>query len=259
MNLPDRFNLRERVIVLTGATGRYGRGLAADLAATGAHLIITSRDADRSRAIADAETQLGHRVAAESFDQGSEPSIQALCDRILKRHGRIDGLVNNAVAHPMATPESPVADWNASLQINATGLMLMHRIFRAPLHDSRVGSIVNVGSIFGTNGPLLSRYENTHHPVPTPDYFFHKGGLLNLTRYYAALFGPDGIRVNCVSPGGFQQSQSEEYVRSYAAHTCLRRMANDTDLGGAVAFLLSDAAAYITGANLPVDGGYSAV
>lgn len=258
MNLMDRFSLKGRVIVLTGATGRYGRGLAADLAGMGARLVVTSREPERSRVIADAEQKRGADVSAETFDQGSESSTQALCERILSRHGRIDGLVNNAVAHTMATPDSSVEDWDASLRVNATGLMLMHRIFRAPLRESGAGSIVNVGSIFGMGGPLLSRYEETNHATPTPDYFFHKGGLLNLTRYYAALFGPDGIRVNCVSPGGFRQAQSEDYVKSYSAHTFLRRMANESDLGGAVAFLLSDAAGYVTGANLPVDGGYSA-
>jgi len=258
MSLSERFSLRDRVVILTGATGRYGRGLAADLASTGARLIVTSREPERCSQIAAAENQLGHQVFAETLDQGNEASIQALCGRVLAAHGRVDGLVNNAVLHSMTAPDAPVEEWNESLRVNATGLMLMHRVFQAPLAANGAGSIVNIGSIFGTNGPMLSRYEGTEHAIPSPDYFFHKGGLLNLTRYYAALFGPAGIRVNCVSPGGFLSGQSPEYIQRYAGHTFLRRMANSSDLGGAVAFLLSDAAGYITGANLPVDGGYSA-
>jgi NAD(P)-dependent dehydrogenase (short-subunit alcohol dehydrogenase family) len=91
-----------------------------------------------------------------------------------------------------------------------------------------------------------------------PDYFFHKGGMLNLTRFYAALYGGRQVRVNCVSPGGFFNQQPEAFVRRFNEHTMLGRMANSEDLGGPVIFLLSDAAGYVTGANLPVDGGYTA-
>ena len=95
-------------------------------------------------------------------------------------------------------------------------------------------------------------------PSLPPDYFFHKGGMINLTRYFAALFGEASVRVNCLSPGGFFNNQAEEFVRRYSANTFLGRMGNASDLGGSVVFLLSDASAYITGANLPVDGGYTA-
>jgi NAD(P)-dependent dehydrogenase (short-subunit alcohol dehydrogenase family) len=91
-----------------------------------------------------------------------------------------------------------------------------------------------------------------------PDYFFHKGGMLNLTRFYAALYGPNNVRVNCVSPGGFFNNQPELFVKRYAEHTMLNRMADDEDLGGALVFLLSEASRYVTGVNLPVDGGYTA-
>ena len=91
-----------------------------------------------------------------------------------------------------------------------------------------------------------------------PDYFFHKAGMVNLTRYFAAQYGPKGVRVNCLSPGGFLSGQDPKFVERYSNATFLRRMANDSDLGGPVIFLLSSAAAYITGVNLPIDGGYTA-
>jgi NAD(P)-dependent dehydrogenase (short-subunit alcohol dehydrogenase family) len=107
-------------------------------------------------------------------------------------------------------------------------------------------------------GPNFSLYEGTTLGDLPPDYFFHKGGMINLTRYFAAQCGPSGVRVNCLSPGGFFNNQPEEFVRRYSAQTFLGRMGNETDLGGSVIFLLSDASAYITGVNLPVDGGYTA-
>jgi NAD(P)-dependent dehydrogenase (short-subunit alcohol dehydrogenase family) len=119
------------------------------------------------------------------------------------------------------------------------------------------GSIVNVGSIMGMVGPDFSLYEGFDWNAP-PDYFFHKGGMVQLTRYAASKLGPHGVRVNCVSPGGFLADQDPVFVDRYNARTFLGRMAGDGDLGGPIVFLASDAAAYITGANLPVDGGYTA-
>jgi len=106
-------------------------------------------------------------------------------------------------------------------------------------------------------GPNLAAYEGTDIKT-VPDYFFHKAGMINLTRYYAGLYGPAGVRVNCVSPGGFYNRQPEVFHERYKKRTMLGRMAGPRDLGGSVVFLLSPAASYITGANLPVDGGYTA-
>ena len=124
--------------------------------------------------------------------------------------------------------------------------------------DKRRGSIVNIGSMMGMVGPSLEFYDGTDMGVPAPDYFFHKGGIINLTRYFASVFGPGGVRVNCASPGGCFNDQPEPFLGRYNRRTMLGRMAGEDDLAGAVVFLLSDAARYITGVNLPVDGGYTA-
>lgn len=92
-----------------------------------------------------------------------------------------------------------------------------------------------------------------------PDYFFHKGGLVQLTRFWASYYGPSGVRCNCISPGGvFTEKLSEEFVRRYSERTMLGRMANPDDIVGLALFLASDSARYITGTNIPVDGGYTA-
>jgi NAD(P)-dependent dehydrogenase (short-subunit alcohol dehydrogenase family) len=133
----------------------------------------------------------------------------------------------------------------------------MTRAFGMHMAGNRRGSIVNIGSIKGMVGPDLTLYEGLDWGVP-PDYFFHKGGMLQLTRYAAALLGPRGVRVNLLSPGGFYDGQDPRFVERYNARTFLGRMANESDLKGAIVFLASDASAYITGANLPVDAGYTA-
>jgi NAD(P)-dependent dehydrogenase (short-subunit alcohol dehydrogenase family) len=158
----------------------------------------------------------------------------------------------------MANWDSPAADFARSMEVNATGLFLMTRAFGDHMASrGRGGSIINIGSIQGIVGPDFSLYEGLNWNSP-PDYFFHKGGLLQLTRFAAAKLGPRGVRVNAISPGGFYDGQDDRFVARYNARTFLNRMANESDLTGAVVFLASAASSYITGANLVVDGGYTA-
>jgi NAD(P)-dependent dehydrogenase (short-subunit alcohol dehydrogenase family) len=258
MNILKQFSLKGKVIVLTGGGGLYGRQLTAALAEAGATLVIASRNQARLRAIAGEQVRRGFSVTCAALDQGDERSVLALRKRILKRFGRVDGLVNNAVLRPMKSLEAPVSAWEESLRVNATGVFLMSRAFGQPMLEQRRGSIVNIGSMMGMVGPSPEFYEGTGMGTPAPDYFFNKGGMINLTRYFASVFGSADVRVNCLSPGGFFNAQPEPFLQRYNRRTMLGRMAGETDLGGAVVFLLSDASAYVTGVNLPVDGGYTA-
>ncbi len=251
------FSLAGKIVLLTGGAGLYGRGLAASLAEAGATLILASRNLEALEAVAHAETARGHTVHARSLDQGDEASIFWLRDRVLQEFGRLDGLVNNAVARPMSSPDAPLADWAESMRTNATGFFALTRAWGEAMAERGSGSIVNIGSIQGMVGPDLSLYEGLNMQA-IPDYFFHKAGMVNLSRFFAAQYGPRGVRVNCVSPGGFYSGQPATFVERYSAATYLRRMADRNDLGGPVVFLLSDAARYVTAVNLPVDGGYTA-
>jgi NAD(P)-dependent dehydrogenase (short-subunit alcohol dehydrogenase family) len=251
------FSLAGKVVVLTGGAGLYGRGLAAQLAAAGAKLVLASRDVAALEKVAAEERNRGHTVTAHALDQGDEASISRLSDWVQAKFGRIDGLVNNAVARPMKSFHAPLADWEASMKTNATGLFAITRALGERMTAQGSGSIVNIGSIQGMVGPDNTLYEGLDmHAIP--DYFFHKAGMVNLTRYFAAQYGPQGVRVNCVSPGGFLSGQPPAFIERYSRATYLRRMADHRDLGGPVIFLLSEAARYVTGTNLPVDGGYTA-
>lgn len=251
------FSLAGKIVLLTGGAGLYGRGLAAQLAASGATLVLASRDVAALEKVAKAENALGHVVHARQFDQGDEASILRLRDDIIAEFGRVDGLVNNAVARPMRSFDAPLADWESSMKTNATGLFAMTRAFGEVMVRQQAGSIVNIGSIQGMVGPDFTLYEGLNMPT-LPDYFFHKAGMANLTRFFAARYGPQGVRVNCLAPGGYYNGQHPTFVERYTKNTFLKRMADDLDLGGPVIFLLSDAARYVTGVHLPVDGGYTA-
>ncbi len=254
----ERFSLKNKIVLLTGGAGLYGRGLAKDVAAAGARLIIASRNKDSCEAVAEDIRRDGFEAHSEVLDQGSEDSILGLRERVMEKFGRMDGLVNNSVARPMRGPDADLQAWEESMKVNGTGVYLMHRHFGKIMTEQGSGSIVNIGSMMGMVGPSPALYENTDMGLPPPDYFFHKGGMINLTRYYASIYGADGVRVNCLSPGGFFNNQPKPFLERYVKQTFLGRMGNDTDLGGAVVFFLSDASLYITGTNLPVDGGYTA-
>jgi NAD(P)-dependent dehydrogenase (short-subunit alcohol dehydrogenase family) len=257
MSILDRFRLDNKVAIVTGGAGLYGRQIARALAEAGATTVLASRDLDRQRDFAQTLTRDGLKADAFRLDQGSEESILQLRDDVINRYQRVHVLVNNAVARPMKAWTDAASEFAASMAINATGLFLMTRAFGAHMAEHGGGSIINIGSIQGMVGPDFSLYEGLTWSAP-PDYFFHKGGLLQLTRFAAAKLGPRGVRVNAISPGGFLAGQEAMFVERYANRTFLGRMAGDDDLAGAIVFLASDASSYITGANLVVDGGYTA-
>lgn len=257
-NMTERLGLSGKIVLLTGGAGLYGRGLSSDLASAGATVLIASRNLEACESVAANLHAQGLKAEALSYDQSDPDSIARLRDEVLDKWGRLDGLVNNTVSRPMLTADAPVSDWEASMKVNATGVFLMHRVFGQLMKERGAGSIVNISSIQGAVGPTLSLYDQTDMAGPPPDYFFHKAGMINLTRYFAAHLGAQGVRVNALVPGGFQADEPEEFVRRYSEQTFLQRPAHDDDLGGAVIFLLSDASRYITGVQLPVDGGYTA-
>lgn len=260
-NVMDLLSLKGKVAILTGGAGKYGRQIAAALAEAGAETYIASRNRTALEQVAAEHRAQGHRMTALPLDQGDESSIVALRDAVLERSGKIDVLVNNAVARVMQKGwHDEAARFDESMHINATGLFMMTRAIGEAMIPRKHGSIINIGSMMGMVGIENHNYDGTDMPpFGAGDYFFHKGGMINFTRYCASYFGIHRIRVNCISPGGFRTpDQPERFVKNYSERTQLNRMANDTDLKGIIVLLASEASAYITGTNIPVDGGYTA-
>lgn len=250
------FSLAGKTAVVTGGAGLYGRQIVEALAAAGARTFMASRNQEKLQKQAEMFRQAGLDVTALELDQGSEESVARLLRQVVETAGRVDVLVNNAVLRPMADWSSPAADFARSMQVNATGIFLMTRTFGEQMAEQGGGSIINVGSIQGMVGPDFTLYEGLDWGIP-PDYFFHKAGMINFSRFAASKLGPRGVRVNTISPGGFFNNQDSRFVERYNARTFLGRMAGETDLQGVVVFLASDASLYITGANIPVDAGYT--
>ena len=260
MTILDKFSLEGRAALVTGGAGMYGRQIVAALAEARACTYVASRNLKALQKLAAEHEDMGHDVRALPLDLSEEASILALRDAIIEQSGHIDILVNNAVLRPMKKGYLDDGDtFTASMQVNATGLFLITRAFGDLMAEQSSGSIINVGSIQGMIGPDPTIYRGTEMSGWYPDYFFHKGGVINYTRFVASYYGSHGVRCNCVSPGGLlSEAHPDAFVRQYSERTFLGRLANSTDLMGAIVFLASDASLYITGANIPVDGGYTA-
>ena len=260
MGILERFSLEGKVALVTGGAGLYGRQIVAALAEAGARTYIAARHLEALEKVAAEHQVLGYDVRALSLDIAEEASILALRDAILHESARIDVLVNNAVLRPMKKGyRDDVTAFAESMRVNATGLFSITRVFGDIMAEQGSGSIINIGSIHGMIGPDPTIYRGTEMSGWYPDYFFHKGGMINYTRFIASCYGSRGVRCNCVSPGGFRTDvHPEAFVRQYSDRTFLGRLANSTDLMGIIVLLASDASVYITGANIPVDGGYTA-
>jgi NAD(P)-dependent dehydrogenase (short-subunit alcohol dehydrogenase family) len=260
MGILDRFSLKGKVVLITGGAGLYGRQIVAAAAEAGAQTYIAARHTEPLDKVAQEHRDAGRDVRVMQFDQGDEASVLALRDAVVKDAGRVDVLVNNAVLRPMKKAfRDEASTFAESMRVNATGLFVITRAIGDVMAEKGCGSIINIGSIQGMIGPDPTIYRGTSMSGWYPDYFYHKGAVINFTRFIASFYGARGVRCNCVSPGGFRTpDHPDPFVQAYSDRTFLGRLANSTDLMGIIVFLGSDASEYITGANIPVDGGYTA-
>jgi NAD(P)-dependent dehydrogenase (short-subunit alcohol dehydrogenase family) len=259
MGVLDSFSLRGKVAVLTGGAGLYGRQCLTALAEAGADTFIASRNLEALEKVAAEYRARGLSVTALTYDQGEESSILRLRDEVAQRKGKCDILVNNAVSRNMRDWADDASSFDADLRINGTGLFMVTRAFGELMIPQRSGSIINISSMMGMVGLENHNYDGTTMESWCGSYFFHKGGMINFTRFCASYFGRFNIRANCISPGGLEMpSQPARFKANYSERTQLGRLANDTDLMGLIVYLASDASLYMTGANIPLDGGYTA-
>jgi len=266
----DQFLLTGRVAIVTGATGLLGKKHSEALASAGASVVVADLNEASAQTFA---AQLGDQHLGVALDVTNEASVQAVRDRVLDRYGRIDILVNNAalneaVENPSMALELtafenfPVAQFRASLDVNVTGVFLCSQVFGSVMAQQGKGSIINVASTYGLVGPDQSIYRDEAGEqtfFKTAAYPATKGAVVNFTRFLASYWGHKGVRVNTLTPGGVENNQNETFVRNYSARTVLGRMAQPDEYQGAIVYLASDASSYMTGSNLVVDGGWTAI
>ena len=246
-------DLNNKVIIVTGGRGLIGREIVKELRERGAVAI----DADMSVST-DAEARTFH------LDLTDNGSIDALIEFPLSNYGgRIDGLINAAYPH---TPDwgrykfedTPFEHWSENVRIQLNPVFYIDQQVARVMTRQKSGSIVNFGSIYGIVGNDFTIYEEYGGSSPA-EYCAIKGGIINFTRYMASYLGKDGIRVNCVCPGGIFDNQREEFLRAYNHRCPMKRMGNPDDIAPLCLFLVSDGAKYITGQIIAADGGWTAI
>ncbi len=259
MNILESFSLKGKVALVTGGSGLYGHCITEALAEAGATTYLASRNVENCQKLADKLCSKGYDVKAGKFDLADERSMNDLYKRMIDEQGKVDILINNAVLRPMKGYDDDISNFRLSMEINATALFYLTRLFAQNMIEKKGGSIINISSYMGILGPDYNLYEGTDMGDVPPEYFFHKGGMNQLTKYMGSMLGKHNIRVNSICPGGYETPQQpKRFKKNYIKKTFLNRLANDDDIKGIVVFLSSDASLYITGAIIPLDGGYIA-
>jgi NAD(P)-dependent dehydrogenase (short-subunit alcohol dehydrogenase family) len=258
----ELFDLSGRVAVVTGGLGQMGEVYTDGLAARGMRV-----------AVFDVAAEPGDDGDVRRFrvDVTDRASIEAATAQVVAEWGAPHLLVNNAAldSPPDAPPEEvgpfetyPEASFDEVMDVNVKGVVLCCQVVGAAMADAGRGSIVNVSSVYGLLSPPQDLYEFRRAAGETffkpVAYSVSKSALLNLTRYLATYWAKSGVRVNTLTLGGIFNEQPREFLEAYGARVPLGRMAEAGEALGAVVFLASDAASYVTGANLVVDGGWSA-
>lgn len=254
MDIKELYNLDDKVILVTGGAGKFGKSIVEAFAESNAIVIVASRSSKNCEMLANSYSKKGLKVYSMTYDQGEFDSIIKLRNRIKSKFGKLDVFVNNAFSLPMLKYSDHISKWEKSMKINSTGMFFILREMSELMNESGGGSIINISSMKAFYSPDFDLYNGTNMDSP-PDYNFHKAGMIGLTKYLARYLSKNNIRVNSISPGGLFANQPDEFISKYNEKVPLKRMADNYDIKGVVVFLASDASRYITGIDILMDGG----
>lgn len=248
------FDLNGKVAVVTGGNRGIGLGIVRGLAEAGARVVVAARNEENCRRVVREIQEEGGEATAVSVDVGDESSVEALMQSTVEHFGCLDILVNNAGINIRKTPEKlTLPEWSEVLQVNLTGIFLCSRAAYPAMKSAGGGKIINIGSMLSIFGASFS-----------PAYGASKGGVVQLTKSLASAWAMDGIQVNAILPGFIDTDltrQGRRDVPTLHEHVLKRtpagRWGTLKDCAGTAVFLASPASDFVTGAAIPVDGGFS--
>ena len=274
MTVLDKFNLNDRVAIVTGGGGQLGFEFCKALAEAGAAVVAADLNMELAVKTAAHLTDSGYSAIPFPLDVTRLESTRQLVAETVKQFGRLDILVNSAALDPKFDPAAaakgiapgafedyPLDQWNAALNVNLTGMFLVTQAcVKQMIVQGKKGSIINICSTYGLNGPDQRIYikDGVRVAYKPVYYTVTKAGVMGFTKYLAAYYAGTEIRVNALTPGGVFNNHDDYFVKNYSAKTILGRMAKKDEMNGALLFLASEASSYMTGNNVIVDGGWTA-
>ncbi len=274
MTIFDKFSLKDKVAIVTGGGGQLGTEFCRTLAEAGAFVVVADLLIDHANRTSKQLTDSGYINFPFQLDITHIESTRELVAETIKKASRLDILVNCAALDPKFDPDAaskgiapgafedyPLDQWNAAMNVNLTGMFLMTQACVKPMiAQGKKGSIINICSTYGLNGPDQRLYIKDGKRVAYKPVYYTttKAGVMGFTKYLAAYYAETEIRVNALTPGGVFNNHEDYFVKNYSAKTILGRMAKKDEMNGALLFLASDASSYMTGNNVIVDGGWTA-
>ena len=243
--------LKDKIVIITGGNGLLGSVIVEQIKREGAFCINFEINHKTNEDLSNVEC-----------DITNEDSMNHALTLVIDKYKRIDGLVNNA--YPRSKDwgnkfeDIKLDSWKQNIDWQLNSYFYMSQQVAIQMAKQKSGSIINMASMYGVVAPDFTVYDGTNMTMPA-GYSAIKGGLINLTRYMASYFGPKQLRVNTVSPGGIFDNQNITFVQNYEKKVPMRRMGTPDDIAPSVVFLLCDESKYITGQNLIIDGGWTAI
>jgi 2-deoxy-D-gluconate 3-dehydrogenase len=271
-SIMDKFSLAGRTALVTGGAGLLGRQFTRALGEAGAGVVVADLDLVQAQEQADALQAAGIEALAVEVDVTDPDSAAAMVSKAVDQFGRLDVIVNSAALDPKFDPDNlvsqsanafetyPLESWKQAIDVNLTGMFLACQAAARQMLAQEYGVIINICSTYGLVGPDQRLYERPEGPRQYKPVYYtvSKAGVLGLTKYLATYYAGKPIRVNALTPGGVYNQHDDTFLKAYSSRTVIGRMANPDEMSGAVVFLASEASSYMTGANLVVDGGWTA-
>ncbi|MBO5926093.1 MAG: SDR family oxidoreductase [Clostridia bacterium] len=263
MNVKKLFDLTGKIVIVTGGRGIYGASISEGLCEMGATVIIASRNGEKCEEFASTLRDKGYIAEGLSLDLGSDESVSNFVSSVIKKHGKIDVLINNAVDRSNLTPLSTATreKLQNSMSTNLNGQIILTKLVIEEMIKQNKGNVINISSMRGIDCPHFPFYPESMGDQAI-NYTTEKWAMIGMTKYLAGRYGKNNIRVNAIAPGGFNPSlkdnpNTKEFYYNYINNCPLGRLADDDDIKGPIVFLASDASSYVTGETLVMDGGWT--
>ena len=243
--------LKGKNIIVTGSEGLLGKAIVDDIQKEGGIAICL-----------DISLETAPESHQYKVDLTHQEDTKKTLKQLIRTYHQIDGLVNNAYPRTKdwgtKMEEVALSSFRQNVDWQLNSIFHLIQLISNHMTGLNQGAVVNIASIYGMVGNDFTLYNNTDLTSPVA-YSAIKGGLINMNRYLASYFGKNNLRFNCVSPGGIQDQQPQEFIKNYNAKVPMKRMGTPEDIAPTVSFLLSEKAKYITGQNIAIDGGWTAI